>query len=69
MWNISLDRTMAFGDHYNDVDMLHTVAIPFLMGNAPEELKGTFERVTLSNNEEGIYKALTEMGIVPLNCE
>ena len=59
-----MEDTIAFGDHYNDLEMLETVALPFLMGNAPEELKERFENVTASNNDEGIYKALLRLGII-----
>ena len=58
MWDISLSNTIAFGDHYNDVEMLETVAMPFLMGNAPEELKE-------NNDEEGIYNGLAKIGLIP----
>lgn len=34
------------------------------MGNAPEELKGRFPNVTDSNDEDGIYKALKQIGLV-----
>ena len=64
LWNIPMEDTIAFGDHYNDLEMLETVALPFLMGNAPEELKERFENVTASNNDEGIYKALLRLGII-----
>ena len=42
LWNIPLTDTVAFGDNYNDIEMLETVRMPFLMGNAPKELKGRF---------------------------
>lgn len=65
MWGIPLSNTVAFGDNYNDVEMLETVAMPFLMGNAPEELKIKFPNVTESNDEEGIYAGLTKIGLIP----
>ena len=65
LWKIPMESTVAFGDHYNDAEMLETAAMPFLMGNAPEELKGRFANVTRSNDEEGIYTALTGAGIIP----
>ena len=65
LWNIPLERTVAFGDHYNDAEMLETAAMPFLMGNAPEELKKRFSNITASNDEEGIYSGLTKIGLVP----
>lgn len=66
LWNISLKSTVAFGDHYNDVEMLETVAMPFLMGNAPAELKSRFPNITESNDEEGIYNGLSKIGLVPM---
>ena len=65
LWNISLESTVAFGDHYNDAEMLETVAVPFLMGNAPEELKHRFSSITDNNDEEGIYHGLAKIGLVP----
>ena len=38
--------------------------IGFLMGNAPKELKGRFPNVTDSNDEDGIYKALKQIGLI-----
>lgn len=64
LWNIPLECTLAFGDHYNDIEMLETVAQPFLMGNAPEELKERFHHVTFDNDHEGIYMALKKMGVI-----
>lgn len=64
LWKIPMQSTVAFGDHYNDVEMLETVAMPFLMGNAPEELKNRFSNITDSNDEEGIYRALLKIGLV-----
>lgn len=64
LWDISLDKTVAFGDHYNDVEMLETVAMPFLMGNAPAELKKRFTNVTDSNDEDGIYHGLVKTGLI-----
>jgi len=62
--NIPIEATVAFGDNYNDVEMLETVAKPFLMGNAPEELKKKFPNITNNNDEEGIYNALVNIGMI-----
>lgn len=64
LWNIPLENTVAFGDHYNDVEMLEIVGMPFLMGNAPKELKTKFPNVTESNDEDGIYHGLEQIGLV-----
>lgn len=64
LWNIPEERTLAFGDQYNDIEMLETVAEPVLMGNAPDEMKSRFTNVTAGNDDEGIYKALKKMKII-----
>lgn len=43
MEGISLDEVMAFGDQWNDYDMLKTVGHGYLMGNASDELKEKFD--------------------------
>ena len=64
-WDIPAEQTAAFGDHFNDADMLRVVGEPWLMDNAPAEMKREFGNVTASNDEEGIYKALVGMGLIP----
>ena len=63
-WNVALKDTIAFGDHFNDIEMLETVGEPILMGNAPEELKRRFSCITNSNDEDGIYHYLVKKGII-----
>ena len=64
LWNIDVKRAAAFGDNFNDVEMLEEVGLPFLMENAPDELKQRFKTITDSNNDEGIYKALVKIGAI-----
>ena len=64
LWNIDVKRAAAFGDNFNDVEMLEVVSFPFLMENAPDELKQRFKTITDSNNDEGIYKALVKIGAI-----
>ena len=63
-WGIPVENAVAFGDNYNDFDMLNTVGLPFLMGNAPEDLKKLVPNVTSDNNSEGILKGLVKAGLV-----
>lgn len=65
LWGISPERAVAFGDHYNDAEMPETAGMPFLMGNAPEALKKRFTNLTDSNDDDGIYRALVRIGMVP----
>lgn len=61
---IPLSRTMAFGDNYNDLEMLETVECGVLMGNAPSELQKHFSFITKTNAQDGIFLALKEFGIL-----
>lgn len=57
-------QAIAFGDHYNDYEMLSHVGYGYLMDNAPEELKKKMNYHTRSHNEDGIYYALQELNII-----
>lgn len=54
----------AFGDNYNDEDMLLSCGYGFLMGNAPDELKQRIPRITRDKDNDGIYYALKGLGVV-----
>lgn len=64
LWNIPLSETVAFGDNYNDVEMLETAAHGFLMGNAPNELKKRIPDHTPDNNHDGICYALRSLKLI-----
>ena len=59
-YDISPEETIAFGDQWNDLEMLKFVKYGYLMGNATEELKQEFskDKITLSNDEDGIYEVI-----------
>ncbi|WP_206856519.1 Cof-type HAD-IIB family hydrolase [Candidatus Enterococcus mangumiae] len=61
---IALTDIMAFGDHYNDVEMLKGVGIGVAMGNAPTAVKQEADFVTATNEDDGIYKGLKHFGVV-----
>lgn len=64
MWGIPLRDAVAFGDNYNDVDMLETVGCGFLMGNAPAPLRERIRSVTEDHDHDGIYHALVKKKLV-----
>ncbi len=64
LWDIPLENAVAFGDNYNDVEMLEAVGYGFLMGNAPDELKQRIKAYTCDNNNDGIYYALLKMNLI-----
>lgn len=59
-YGVDLKDCIAFGDNYNDEAMLDQVGQPFLMGNAPSDLKSKFalDQLTADNNHDGIARAL-----------
>lgn len=58
---VSAKQVVAFGDNFNDLDMLQYAGLSVAMGNAPDEIKAIAKRVTASNNEDGIALVLNEI--------
>jgi peptidyl-prolyl cis-trans isomerase B (cyclophilin B) len=61
---IAPDEVMAFGDELNVVEMFNYVGLAVAMGNANEKIKGLSDFVTKPVEEDGIYYALKELGIL-----
>ena len=57
---IRREQVMAIGDNFNDLEMLAFAGVPFIMGNACEELKDRGWPVTLSNDENGVAAAIEQ---------
>lgn len=62
IWDVPIENTAAFGDNYNDVEMLEAVGHSFLMANAPAPLKERFTNHTKDNDHDGIYHGLKKLG-------
>jgi Cof subfamily protein (haloacid dehalogenase superfamily) len=58
---IPREQVMAIGDNFNDLEMLAFAGVPFIMGNACEELKTQGWAVTLSNDENGVAAAIEQV--------
>ena len=58
---IPREQVMAIGDNYNDIEMLAFAGMPFIMGNASEELRGRGWPVTLGNDQNGVAAALEQV--------
>ncbi len=62
---IPREQTMAIGDNFNDLEMLEFAGVAVVMGNASHELKQSGWKVTASNAENGVAKAVKEiLGLV-----
>lgn len=59
--NITADEVIAFGDNFNDLDMLEYAGLSVAMGNSQEPIKQAAKRVTASNDEDGIALVLQEI--------
>ena len=54
---VPLDKTMAIGNDYNDLDLLEMSPHPYVVANAPDELTGRFTTVA-DNDHDGVAMAL-----------
>jgi Cof subfamily protein (haloacid dehalogenase superfamily) len=54
---IRRDEVMGIGNDYNDTDLLSFVGFPFVVANAPPELKALYTQVA-SNDESGFSSAV-----------
>lgn len=60
----NMAETMAFGDSWNDFEMLSEVKIGVAMGNSNADIKQIADYVTASNEHDGIYQALTHYNLL-----
>lgn len=58
------DEAIAFGDNYNDTEMLELIPQSVAMANAPEAVKKLAAAVTDSNENGGIYTYLVKIGVI-----
>ena len=58
---IAREQVMAIGDNYNDIEMLAFAGVPFIMGNASDELKSRGWHITQSNDQNGVAAAVEQV--------
>lgn len=63
-WNIDLEEVMAFGDGFNDVEMLKGVGYGVAMGNGQQECKDVSKFVCDRIEKGGIAKILKELKLI-----
>jgi len=66
---LGIDRNeiMAFGDYYNDMDMLTTAGMSFAMENGSEDIKKLTTHIAQSNNCGGVTKAIKQYVLSEVN--
>lgn len=56
--NLKPEQAIAFGDNFNDTEMLQSVDFGVAMGNAPLEVKAKAQMVAPANTDDGVAKTL-----------
>lgn len=59
--HIPLERTLAFGDNYNDMDMFNIAGTNYAMANTPEEIREKVGNVTADHDHDGIAAAIQKL--------
>lgn len=60
-YDIKLHEVIAFGDNYNDIEMLEGVGLGVAVGNAKDEVKKVANQITLRNKEDGVALVLEKL--------
>lgn len=60
----NMEDTIGFGDSMNDYQMLETVATGVVFEKAPKEIKNLAKHYFREPDEDGIYHAMAELGLV-----
>jgi Cof subfamily protein (haloacid dehalogenase superfamily) len=58
--DLSLDNCIAFGDNYNDIEMLEAVKVGVAVKNAKEEVLQIADDVSDTNHNDGVAKAINK---------
>jgi hydroxymethylpyrimidine pyrophosphatase-like HAD family hydrolase len=57
-FGISLTEVIAFGDNYNDIEMLQAAGLGIAVGNAKEEVKMVANEITMNSVDDGVAVAI-----------
>ena len=63
-YEISKDEAVAFGDNYNDIEMLKYIPRSVAMANAPDGVRKYARFITDSNDDSGIYTYLKKIQVI-----
>ena len=55
-----LADTLAFGDNFNDIEMLEAAGLGVAVANAEDEVRTAADRVTVSNDDDGVARVILE---------
>jgi Cof subfamily protein (haloacid dehalogenase superfamily) len=57
-YNIDTRDVIAFGDNYNDIDLLKSVGHGVAVANAKDEVKAVAKEITSDSKEDGVAKVI-----------
>ena len=60
-YRLPLSQSMAFGDNYNDIEMIKGVGMGIAVANAKPEVLEIAHMVTSAGKEDGVAKGITEI--------
>lgn len=63
-FDLDESEAIAFGDGYNDMQMLEMAGLGIAMGNGNEQLKSIANFVTRNSSDDGIEYALRKYGVI-----
>ncbi|MFI2743118.1 HAD family hydrolase [Zhouia sp. PK063] len=58
---LTVANVVAYGDNYNDTEMIKAVGYGVAVANAREEVKAVAKAITASNIEDGVAKSLLQL--------
>ncbi|WP_027415491.1 Cof-type HAD-IIB family hydrolase [Aneurinibacillus terranovensis] len=58
---ISMNETIAIGNYYNDLEMIHAAGVGVAVENAPEDVKREADLIVASNNDNGVADAIRRL--------
>lgn len=64
MRGVPREKVLAIGNYYNDLGMISFAGLGVAMGNSPAEVKAAADKVTLSNNEDGVAVVLERLELI-----
>ena len=59
--NVTPEETMAFGDGYNDLELMASATYSFAVRNAVKEIKDAANFITRSNEEDAVMKTIIQI--------
>ena len=58
LYDIDLSDVIAFGDNYNDVELIQAVGLGIAVGNARDEVKAVAKEIALDSKQDGVADAI-----------